>query len=133
MGKESKRNAQKNEVLEKVMAFLRKEYQTDVEKTDTSEAMMPAVDDEGNEFYFQIKITVPRGRRNIIDAKYTPYDGYAAAKAYAEDQADKQAEKEVQAERKAREEAEKQRKRDAKKTVRELNKKGLNNMIHEGE
>ena len=130
MGKEAKRNTRKNEVLEKVMEFLRKEYGTDVEKVSTSEAMMPAVDENGNEFYYVMKISVPRGSRNGSGG-YTDYNGYEAAKEYKELCADKEADREVKAERKALAEAEKQRKRDAKKTIKELNQKGLKKIITE--
>ena len=129
MGKESSRNTQKNEVLERVMNFLRMEYQTDVEKVDTSEAMMPAVDKDGNEFYYKIAITVPRGKRNP-EGGYTDYNGYEEAKVYKEICADNAA---IKKQKKENEAAEKQRKRDAKKTIRELNAKGLKKMIVEGE
>lgn len=133
MGKEARRNTRKNEVLEKVMEFLRKEYQTDVEKVSTSEAMMPAVDEDGNEFYYVMKISVPRGTRSTSEQGYTPYNGYAAAQEYADECADKEANKKVKAEKKAIAEAAKERKREAKKSIRELNKKGLDKLIHEGE
>lgn len=130
MGKEITRNNQKNNVLEEVMQFLRDKYETDVEKVSTSEAMMPAVDDDGNEFYFLIKVSVPRGKRNG-EGSYEAYDGYAAAEAYADDVKAKEAEKEAVEQKKENEKKEKQRKKDAKKLVNELNKKGLKNLIHE--
>ena len=130
MGKEINRNNQKNAVLENVMQFLRDTYDTDVEKVSTSEAMMPAVDEDGNEFYFLIKISVPRGKRNG-EGSYEEYNGYRAAEDYAEDMKAKAAEKQAAADKKKAEKKEKQRKKDAKKLVNELNKKGLKNLIHE--
>lgn len=133
MGKEISRNNMKNEVLEQVMQLMREHFETDVLKVGASEAMMPAVDADGNEFYYTIKITAPRGTRKVAEKGYTPYDGYAAAKEYAEICADKEAEKQVNNERKAYEQAQKEAKRAAKKVVKDLNQKGLSKMIKEGE
>ena len=132
MGKEITRNNQKNAVLEDVMQYLREKYETDVEKVSTSEAMMPAVDDDGNEFYFLIKISVPRGKRNG-EGSYEAYNGYDAAKLYTEDVEIKEAEKEAAEKKKEAEKKEKQRKKDAKKVIKDLNKKGLDALIHENE
>lgn len=132
MGKEITRNNQKNAVLEDVMQYLREKYETDVEKVSTSEAMMPAVDDDGNEFYFLIKISVPRGKRNG-EGSYEAYNGYDAAKLYKEDVEIKEAEKEAAEKKKEAEKKEKQRKKDAKKVIKDLNKKGLDALIHENE
>lgn len=132
MGKELKRNEQKNAILDDVMNYLRNKYETDVEKVSTSEAMMPAVDEEGNEFYYVIKISVPRGKRNG-EGSYEAYDGYAAAAEYRDAVETRNAEKAASAAKKEAAAKEKQRKRDAKKVVKELNKKGLDAMIHEDE
>ena len=132
MGIESRRNNKKNAVLERVMEFLSKEYDTDVLKVGTSAAMMPAVDEDGEEFYYKIQISVPRGARKG-DGDYTPYDGYDAAKEYAETVADKQAKREVREQKKAAAIAAAEAKRAAKATIKDLNKIGLKKMIAEGE
>lgn len=132
MGKEATRNTLKNNVLENVMQYLRNKYDTDVEKVSTSECMMPAVDDEGNEFYYMIKITVPRGHRNN-DGTYAPYDGYAAAQQYALDIAAANAEKAAKQKEKERVAKEKERKKAAKALVKKLNTDGLDAIIHEEE
>ena len=43
--------------------------------------MMPVLDADGNEKFALIKISIPRGSRS--DGTFIPYDGYAAADAYA--------------------------------------------------
>lgn len=132
MGKEAKLNTKKNEVLERVMDYLRKAYETDVEKVGTSEAMMPAVDENGNEFYYKIQISVPRGTRNA-NGTYNPYNGYDEATEWKEKVADDEAKRAVKEQKKAEAIAKREALRQAKQTVKELNKKGLNKMIKEGE
>lgn len=132
MGIESRRNDKKNAVLEKVMQFLSKEYDADVKKVGTSAAMMPAVDEDGEEFYYKIQISVPRGARNG-EGDYTPYNGYEAAEEYAADVADKQAKREIREKKKAAAIAAAEAKRAAKATIKELNTIGLKKMIEKGE
>ena len=130
MGKEMKRTEQRDEILEKVKQFLMKEYDSDVRATGTGEIMMPAVDSNGEEFYFTFKASIPRGKRNG-NGGYIPYNGYDAAdewKYVLDTRADNERAK---AEKKERAEKEKERKANAKKVVRYLNKKGFDKMIHE--
>lgn len=131
MGKEAKRDAQKNELLALVQQVISEKLNIDALRVGTSELSFPAVDDEGNEFYFNVKISVPRGKRN--GNGYTPYNGYDAAKEYKEDQEITAAKKAASEAKKAAAEKERERKREAKKVVKELNEKGLDKMIHEGE
>ena len=130
MGKEMKRTEQRDEILEKVRQFLMKEYETDVLYVGTGEIMMPAVDSKKEEFYFTFKATIPRGKRNG-NGGYIPYSGYDAAEEWdgvLEKRAD---DARARAEKKEHEAKEKERKAAAKKVVRDLNKKGLDKMIHE--
>ena len=130
MGKEMKRTEQRDEILEKVKQFLIKEYDSDVRATGSGEIMMPAVDENGEEFYFTFKASIPRGKRNG-DGGYTPYNGYEAAEMWKytlDDRADK---KRASEEKAAMKEKERIRKAAAKKVVKELNEKGLDKMIHE--
>lgn len=131
MGKEMNRTAQRDEIMEKVRQFLATEYTTDCKYVAGGEIMLPAVDDEGEEFYFTFKAAIPRGKRK--DGGYIPYDGYAAAEAYEIDQQIKAEEKAAKEAEKARKAAEKERLKAAKKTVKKLNKEGLDKMVHEDE
>ena len=124
MGKEANRNDMKNEVLSNVMAFLREKYETDVLPVGTSEIMMPGVDKDGNEFYYVVKISVPRGTRNK-NGGYKAYNGYDAAEAYKTDceiDAQEKALKAANRERKAKEAEAKRESRKITKAVKNLEK-----------
>ena len=79
----------RQEILEAVMGMLAEKYDTDVLTVSTSELAIPVVDEEGNEKFALIKVSIPRGTRQ--NGTYITYDGYAAAEAYKEDQEAKRA------------------------------------------
>ena len=54
----------------------------------TNEITIPCVDADGNEGFVNVKVSVPRGTRNG-DGTYDPYDGYAVAEFFANDQKEK--------------------------------------------
>ena len=110
MGKEAMRNELKNGVLETIGAFLSKTYDADVLRTGTSKIMMPGLDKDGNEIYFEISVTIPRGTRNGDGNGYAAYNGYDAAKAYELECEANKAEKVAKANRKAQAAAIKQQK-----------------------
>jgi len=132
MSKASLETAIRNDILAAFIDFLSEHYETDVMPVSASELAMPVVDAEGNEKFALIKVSIPRGSRNG-DGGYDAYDGYAAAedwKLVLADKADKEAKRKEKAERA---EKEKERKRNARKVIKNLNEKGLDAMIHEGE
>ena len=127
------RTHQRDEILNKVISFLEKEYDADIRFIGTGEIMMPAVDENGDEFYFKFKASIPRGKRTVDDegnGVYIPYDGYKAAEDYSYVLADRANSKRLAEEKKALKEKEKQRKADAKKVVKKLNTVGFNAMVH---
>lgn len=130
MSMASMETAIRNEFIDTISKFIEDWRGTDSLRVSASEIAVPVVDEEGNEKFVLIKMSVPRGTRNG-DGGYIPYDGYAAADEYKLDLADKADKKRAREEKKEREEKEKERKRKAKATVKELNEKGLNKMIHE--
>lgn len=130
MSKASMETAIRNTMLENIMKMIDSEYATDALSVSASEIAVPVVDEEGNEKFALIKVSIPRGTRNG-DGGYTPYDGYAAAEDYKLDLADKADKARAREEKKERAAKEKERKANAKKVVRELNEKGLDKMIHE--
>ncbi len=132
MGKEAKRNDQKNQLLVDFQNFMIEKYNIDVLRVGPSELAVPAVDDEGNEYFNLLKLSVPRGTRNG-EGGYTPYDGYAAAEDYKFELEEKAAKKAASEAKKVAAEKEKERKREAKKVVKELNQKGLKGMIEGAE
>lgn len=130
MSKASMETAIRNKMLENIMKMIDSEYATDALPVSASEIAVPVVDEEGNEKFALIKVSIPRGTRNG-DGGYTPYDGYAAAEDYKLDLEDKADKARAREEKKERAAKEKERKANAKKVVRELNEKGLDKMIHE--
>jgi len=130
MSKASMETAIRNKMLENIMKMIDSEYATDALPVSASEIAVPVVDEEGNEKFALIKVSIPRGTRNG-DGGYTPYDGYAAAEDYKLDLADRADKARAREEKKERAAKEKERKAAAKKVVKELNEKGLDKMIHE--
>ena len=119
MGKEAKRNDQKNTMMESFMQWYSETYNVDVLRVGPSEIAIPAVDENGEEFFHDIKWTIPRGTRNGLGG-YNAYDGYAAAEAYAAELAAKEAEKVANAAKKEREATLKAERRQVKKAIKNL-------------
>jgi len=120
----------RNEILENIINMIEDVRGADALPVSASEIAVPVVDDEGNEKFALIKVSIPRGTRNG-DGGYTPYDGYAAAEDYKLDLEDKADKARAREEKKERAAKEKERKANAKKVVKELNEKGFDKMIHE--
>lgn len=136
MSKASLETALRVDALNVVKEALSAHYDLDIEKqicvVSASELAIPVVDAEGNDKFVLIKITIPRGTRNAAGG-YDEYDGYAAADDYKAELEQKQAKKDASKARKEAEAKAREAKREAKKVVKELNKKGLDKMIHEVE
>ena len=132
MGKEASRNEMKNELLANVQQILSERLNSDVLRVGPSEIAMPAVDSEGNEFFYLVKVSIPRGTRNG-EGGYMEYNGYDAADDYRLELEEKAAKKAASEAKKTAAEKEKERKREAKKVVKELNQKGLKGMIESAE
>lgn len=136
MSKASLETALRVEALEVVKKALTAHYDLDPEKqicvVSASELAIPVVDAERNDKFVLIKVSIPRGTRNA-EGGYDEYDGYAAAEDYKLDCERTKAKKEASAAKKEAEAKARAAKREAKKVVKELNKKGLKAMIHEGE
>lgn len=131
MSKASLDGALRMQILAHIQQVLSNDYDTDVKPVSASELMMPVLDADGNEKFALIKISIPRGSRS--DGTFIPYDGYAAADAYAEDVALDEEKKKARQEERDRKQKEKERKAAARKVVKKLNSEGLDAMIHEKE
>ena len=107
MTKAQLENALRNTYLSLIAQTISKEMETDALPVSASELAIPCVDEEGNEKFVLIKVSVPRGTRNGIGG-YDPYDGYAASEAYLLEQESKAQERAV---KKAMKEAEKGKKK----------------------
>ena len=134
MGKEMNRTAQRDTIMEFIKSALCEHFDTWCEEIGSGEIIMPAIDENGEEFYFKFKASIPRGTRKTGAEKgYNAFDGDAAVKMWREEQEAKAAEKAAKEAEKKRKEDERKRKAEAKKVVKKLNKEGLDKMIHEGD
>ena len=82
---------------------------------------IPCLDEEGNEKWILVKVSIPRGSRNG-EGGYDPYDGYSVAEDYQFDLADKAKKKRAAEEQKAKKIAADEKKRAEKKALAEANK-----------
>lgn len=103
-------------------------FDTDVLPVSASELAVPVLDEEGNEKFVLIKVSIPRGTRNG-QGGYDPYDGYAIAEDYAQDcvekaqkKADVEAKKQAKIAKDEQKRAEKKALAEANKNLKELRK-----------
>ena len=106
--KASLENQLRNKFLSFVSDTISQEMETDVLVVGAGELAIPCLDDEGNEKFVKICISIPRGER---DGKggYIPYDGYAVSEAYLGAIASKEQERAV---KRAMKNAEKSKKKE---------------------
>lgn len=138
MGKEIEATKIRDTFIEQVSKAFEEHFDSDCFVAGSGILAMPGVDANGNEFYYKIQISIPRGERDG-EGGYRPWDAYADAKEYKRKLAEKEEDKRRAAEKKKREAEEKERKKEEKKKQREAEKlakklavKGLNGVIHEG-
>lgn len=118
----------RNTYLDLIREMVSTQVETDALTVGASELAIPCVDDEGNETFVLIRVSVPRGTRNG-NGGYDPYDGYAVAEDYAIDceekakkKADSEAKKQAKIARDQKKREEKKALADAKKNLHELKK-----------
>jgi len=111
----------RNTFLNFVTEQVQTSFDTDVLPVSASELAIPCLDEEGNEKFVLIKVSIPRGTRNG-EGGYDPYDGYAVAEVYAQDCVEK-AQKKADAEAKKQAKiAKDQKAREEKRALAEANK-----------
>ena len=121
MTKAQLENKLRNTFLNFVTEQVQVSFDTDVLPVSASELAIPCLDEEGNEKFVLIKVSIPRGTRNG-EGGYDPYDGYAVAEDYAIDCQEK-AQKKADAEAKKQAKiARDQKAREEKKALAEANK-----------
>lgn len=121
MTKAQLENKLRNTFLNFVTEQVQTSFDTDVLPVSASELAIPCLDEEGNEKFVLIKVSIPRGTRNG-QGGYDPYDGYAVAEDYAQDCVEK-AQKKADAEAKKQAKiARDQKAREEKKALAEANK-----------
>ena len=121
-------NSLRNTFLTFVTEQVQTAFETDVLPVSASELAIPCLDDEGNEKFVLIKVSIPRGTRNG-EGGYDPYDGYAVAEDYALDckekaqkKADAEAKKQAKIAKDEQKRAEKKALAEANKNLKELKK-----------
>ena len=111
----------RNTFLNFVTEQVQTSFDTDVLPVSASELAIPCLDEEGNEKFVLIKVSIPRGTRNG-NGGYDPYDGYAVAEDYAQDCVEKAAKKaDIEAKKQAKI-AKDEKARAEKKALAEANK-----------
>ena len=118
----------RNTYLDMIRNMVSSEVETDALAVSASELAIPCLDEEGNEKFVLIKVSIPRGTRNG-QGGYDPYDGYYLAEQYAQDlkdkaecKAQKDAEKQAKIARDEKKRAEKKALAEANKNLKELKK-----------
>ena len=139
MTKAQLETAIRNRFLSFIAQTISQELETDALPVSASELAIPCLDDEGNEKWALIKVSIPRGTRNG-QGGYDPYDGYAVAEDYAldcEEKAQKKADAEAKKQKKIAQDekkrAEKKALADANKNLKELRKIKLAEKKEEGD
>lgn len=121
MTKAQLENKLRNTYLDLIREMVTKEIETDALTVSASELAIPCLDEEGNEKFVLIKVSIPRGTRNG-EGGYDPYDGYAVAEDYAIDCKEKAQKKEDAEAKKQAKIAKDQKAREEKKALAEANK-----------
>ena len=128
MTKAQLETAIRNRFLSFITQTISQEMEIDALPVSASELAIPCLDDEGNEKWALIKVSIPRGTRNG-QGGYDPYDGYAVAEDYAHDcnekaqkKADAEVKKQAKIARDQKTRAEKAALAEANKNLKELRK-----------
>ena len=121
MGKEANKTKIRDAILTKLSAFLEDEFDTYVKAVASGEVTMLIPDENGEKIYANVKISIPRGSRNGAGG-YNAYNGYAEAKAFAQEQKDKAEERAEKEAKKQAKIAADEKKRAEKKALAEANK-----------
>ena len=129
----------RNRFLSFIAQTISQEMEIDALPVSASELAIPCLDDEVNEKWALVKVSIPRGTRNGAGG-YDPYDGYAVAEDYALDckektqkKADAEAKKQKKIIADEKKRAEKKALADANKNLKELRKIKLTEKKEEGD
>ena len=105
--KASLENGLRKKFLDMIIEMVSDKVSADALAVSASELTIPCVDEEGNDKFVLIKVSIPRGTRNG-EGGYDAYDGYQAAEDYRMEQEAKAQERAV---KKAMKDAEKGKKK----------------------
>ena len=128
MTKAQLETAIRNRFLSFIAQTISQEMEIDALPVSASELAIPCLDDEGNEKWALVKVSIPRGTRNGRGG-YDPYDGYAVAEDYeltclgkAEKKQAAEAKKQAKIAKDEQKRAEKKALAEANKNLKELRK-----------
>lgn len=111
----------RNNILKDLIEFVVTKYDAEAISVDSGAIAIPVVDEEGNEKYAKIVVSIPRGTRNG-NGGYNEYNAYEEEKAYKLDLEDKEAKRKAsEAKKEAKRKADEE-KRATKKAVKNLEK-----------
>ena len=71
----------RNNILKDIIEFVATKYDAEAISVDSGAVAIPVVDEEGNEKYAKIVVSIPRGTRNG-NGGYNEYNAYEEEKAY---------------------------------------------------
>lgn len=108
----------KEKYLTKIWDFLKEEEE--VLRTGSNEFCFPTVDDEGNEDFIIVKVSIPTGANKGTE----PYDGYSMAEDYAIKVKNKAEQKAKKDKDKAKKIARDEKRRQAEKAIKEKRENG---------
>ena len=139
MTKAQLETAIRNRFLSFISETISQEMEIDVLPVSASELAIPCLDDEGNEKWALVKVSIPRGTRNGAGG-YDPHDGYTASEDYLDDlkekaqkKADAEAKKQAKIARDEKARAEKKALAEANKNLKERRKIKLAEKKEEGD
>ena len=109
----------RNSLMKDFMEFIATKYDVDVLSVSSSSVAFPVVDEEGNEKFAKVSISIPRGTRNG-KGSYDEYDAYTVAEDFKLEQEEKEAKRKAsEAKKEAKRKADEE-KRATKKAIKNL-------------
>lgn len=106
-------------ITDKVLEFIKKEFDDDAARIKDDEIMCPWLDTEGNEIYFTVKVSIPLGEGH----GKIPFDGYSEAENYKMENERKEEERKEREKKKAEKIARDEARRKAEAEMREKRRK----------
>ena len=90
----------RNSLMKDFMEFIATKYDVDVLSVSSSSVAFPVVDEEGNEKFAKVSLSIPRGTRNG-KGSYDEYDAYTVAEDFKLEQEEKEAKRKADEEKRA--------------------------------
>ena len=109
----------RNNILKDLIEFVVTKYDAEAISVDSGAIAIPVVDEEGNEKFAKVSLSIPRGTRNG-KGSYDEYDAYTVAEDFKLEQEEKEAKRKAsEAKKEAKRKADEE-KRATKKAIKNL-------------